>query len=436
MNASAKLNTLLHYALFLLAFSIPTWYIFTSICLGLVFIIWILQADFRNVGHRLRNYRAFWPYILLYLLLTISYLYSENKQQAAFDLKIKISILLIPLIIGVGIRGFDAKKLELLLSGLILGVTFTGIISLCDATSVWYFEQYRDAFYYHFLVRSVDPNAVYSAWYTVVSISLLLFMPWQHYFTGKYKPWRYVLMVFQVVFLVLLSARMFLLLFIVLIIPLAIWKMIMRNRRRGITSAVAIILLTIAMVLYINGTDNPIKKRFSALVNSDMHVAWLDDYRNVKEEEFDNVTLRLFLWRIGIESITENNAWLTGLGNGDVHLALNNKMREYNVPGIDSENQEKPGFYNANLHNMYIQTLVMLGIPGLIIFLLLVLAPVIYIYKVYPYQPFLIFHGTSLIFMMQEAVLQTQAGIVFYILISTIFWNLYYTQKNIISKSI
>src|SRR5690606_134886 len=124
------------------------------------------------------------------------------------------------------------------------------------------------------------------------------------------------------------------------------------------------------------------------------------------------------------------------LGNGDVHLALNNKMHEYNVPGIESENQEKPGFYNANLHNMYIQTLVMLGIPWLISFLLLVLSPLIYIYNVYPDQPFLIFHGTSLIFMMQEAVLQTQAGIVFYILISTIFWNLYYTQKNIISKSI
>ena len=160
--------------------------------------------------------------------------------------------------------------------------------------------------------------------------------------------------------------------------------------------------------------------------------AWLDDYSNVKEEDFDNVTLRLFLWRIGIESVAEKNAWLTGTGNGDVHIVLNSKMRSYNVQDIDNpDRDERPGFYNANLHNMYVQTLVMLGLPGLIVFLLVVILPLFYIFKVSPYQPFLIFHVTSLLFMMQEAVLQTQAGIVFYMLISSIFWSIYYSNKHV-----
>lgn len=432
MNASAKLNTLLHYALFLLAFSIPTWFIFTSVCMALVAVLWLLQANFRTTWHKISHYKALWPYFLLYLLLAVSYVYSENKGQSAFDLKIKISYILIPLILGAGLGSFDTKKLEQLFLGLIYGVTFTAIICLFDATSVWYFEQYKDAFFYHFLVRSVDPNAVYTAWYTIFSISLLLFMPWQHHFRGKYTPWRYVLLAFLVVFLVLLSARMFLLLFMVLIVPLVIWKTIVRNRQKSIMPVAAILLILIASVVYIVKTDNPVKRRFADLINSDTHIAWLDDYSNVKEEDFDNVTLRLFLWRIGIESVAERNAWLTGTGNGDVHLVLNSKMRAYNVRDIDNPDQdERPGFYNANLHNMYVQTLVMLGVPGLIVFLLVVISPLFYIFKVTPYQPFLIFHVTSLLFMMQEAVLQTQAGIVFYMLISSIFWSIYYSNKDV-----
>lgn len=168
------------------------------------------------------------------------------------------------------------------------------------------------------------------------------------------------------------------------------------------------------------------------MFNTDTEIAWLNDYSNVSEEDFDNVTLRLFLWRMGIESISEKNAWLTGLGNGDVHLVLNSKMRDYHIKNIDNPDVgQRPGFYNANLHNMYVQTLVMLGIPGLILFCLVVFMPIFYIFKVTPYQPFLIFHIASMLFMMQEAVLQTQAGIVFYMLISSIFWSVYYRDKNV-----
>lgn len=132
-----------------------------------------------------------------------------------------------------------------------------------------------------------------------------------------------------------------------------------------------------------------------------------------------------------MESIVERKAWLTGVGNGDVHLVLNQKMRDYKIQHIDNPDVSKrPGFYNANLHNMFLQVLVMLGIPGLITFILICIWPLFYIRQTVPYQPFLLFHITSILFMMQEAVLQTQAGIFFYIFISSIFLNMYYSQKH------
>src|SRR5690606_2493009 len=129
-------------------------------------------------------------------------------SQAAFDLKSKLAYVILPVIVGAGLNSLERKVTERLFVFLIAGVIFTAIISLIDATLVWYPDKYFYAFFYHDLVRIVDPNAVYTAWYTIFSISLLLFMPWQYHFQGKYKKIKALLIAFLFVFFLLLSARM------------------------------------------------------------------------------------------------------------------------------------------------------------------------------------------------------------------------------------
>ena len=436
MFKSARLNTLLHYALCLLAFSIPTWYIFSSVCLAVVTVLWVLQFDYKQTWINIKERRKLWPWFIIYILLILSYFYSDDKGQAAFDLKTKLAYLILPLIIGTGIGRLRRKTTERLFVWLIAGVAFTAAISLIDAALVWYPEKYFYAFFYHALVRVVDPNAVYTAWYTLFSISLLLFMPWQYHFQGKYKKVIALLIAFLCVFFLLLSARMFILLFLIFIIPYFLKKSF-TSVKRGLVVSILTLIVLYGVYDTLRTSNNPLRKRYDDMINVNAKTAWLTDYSHIEEAQFDNITLRLFLWRIGIESVADRNAWLTGLGNGDVHLALTQKMREYKVQNIDNEDVNKrPGFYNANLHNMYIQILVMIGIPGLFALLGIVIIPFFYIHKVIPYQPFLIFHITSAIFMMQEAVLQTQAGIFFYIFISSIFWNMYYSTKEFRHKLI
>ena len=437
MYKMARLNTLLPYALCLLAFSLPTWFAFSSACLVLVTVLWFLQGNFRETLNNIKERKYLWPWFVFYLLFAISYFYSENKDQSAFDLKTKLAYVLLPLIVGGGIiLTARQKTIESILLSLIVGVVFAAVISLIDATIVWYPDHYYYAFFYHHLVRKLDPNAVYTAWYTIFSISLVLFMPWQHYFQGKYKVLKIPLATFLLVFFFLLSARMFILLFLLFIIPYFLKKSF-SNIRRGLAVTVITIVCLYGLFRVVDSTNNPIRNRYHAMIYGNQAYAWLDDYTWVEEARFDNVTLRIFLWRLGIENIAERKAWLTGVGNGDVHLVLVEKMREYKVQNIDNPDiSKRPGFYNANLHNMFIQTLVMIGIPGLAVFLAISILPLFFIHKVRPYQPFLVFHITSVLFMMQEAVLQTQAGIFFYIFISSIFWNLFYTQKSVTKKLI
>lgn len=436
MFKSARLNTLLHYALCLLAFSIPTWYVFSSICLALVAVLWLLQLDYKQTLANLKERKGLWPWFILYTLLIAGYFYSENKEQSIFDLKTKLAYIVLPVIIGAGIGRLRTKNIENIFVSLIVGVAFTAIISLVDATLVWYPDHYYFAFFYHHLVRIVDPNAVYTAWYTIFCIAVLMFMPWKYYFQNKYKILKGVLAVFLFIFFLLLSARMFILLFLIFIIPYFIKKSF-ATVKRGILATILAVVVVVGLFKIVDNTNNPIRNRVYAMIYSNKEIAWLNDYTGIKEEQFDNVTLRLFLWRIGIETMKEKNLWLTGVGNGDVHLALTTKMREYKIENIDNPDPAKrPAFYSANLHNMFLQILVMVGIPGLLTLILIVIAPFFYIHKLTPYQPFLVFHITSLLFMLQEAVLQTQAGIFFYIFISSIFWNMFYSIKYFKSKSI
>lgn len=431
MFKAAKISTLLQFALCLLAFSIPLKFIFSTVCLIIVAILWIMQGSWKQAFKNIRERKALWAWPILYSLLIISYFYSSDKSQAAFDLKIKLAYLILPLMIGAGLSNLSRKAIEQVFLSLITGVVVCGIIALIHATIVWYPEKYFYAFFYHELVDLTDPNAVYTAWYCIFSIAMLLFMPWYHYFQGIYKAVRYTMLVFLLVFFVLLSARMFILLFVLFIVPYFI-KVAFKNKTRGLIVAVLSIISIYFTYNVVEHTNNPIKKRYSDMLNSDLSVAWLDDYSEVEEGEMNNVALRIFLWRLGVESVRDNNAWLTGLGNGDVHNTLREKMRSYKVQNIDNPDETKrPGFANANLHNMFIQTLVMIGIPGLLVLLWAVVFPVFYMHKVAPFQPFLVFHITSILFMMQEAVLQTQAGIFFYMLILSMFWGMYYNEKKV-----
>lgn len=431
MSNAAKISTWLRYALYLLAFSIPTKFIISSVCLAIVAILWLFQGNMGQTLVRIKERKGLWPWFILYALLIISYFYSIDKAQSAFDLKTKLAYIILPIIVGASLDVLNKRTAEWIYAFLIAGVVTAAVISLIDATIVWYPGNYYYAFFYHHLVRSMDPNAVYMAWYTIFSIALLLFMPWKHVFQGRYKILRIITIVFLVIFFFLLSARMFILLFILFIIPYFLKRMF-ANFTRGVIVTLITITAAYALFQLIDNTNNPIRNRYYSMIYRNSEIAWLDDYSNIEESKFDNVTLRVFLWRIGLESVSEKKAWLTGLGNGDVHVVLKEKMRQYKIQNIDHPDVSKrPGFHNANLHNMFIQTLVMLGIPGIICMILIAILPLFFIFKVQPFQPFLVFHITSILFMMQEAVLQTQAGIFFYILFSSMFWGLYYNDKKV-----
>lgn len=189
--------------------------------------------------------------------------------------------------------------------------------------------------------------------------------------------------------------------------------------------AIAISLI-LALVVGIFFTGNPVKQRYKDVEQNNFQLLFEKDYRN-KTLRLNNLTIRLFVWRVALQNIKEKNLWLTGCGNGSVHDIQNQKMKDLGLTEFQTEHPTT-GLYNMNLHNMYLQSLLMLGIPGLLCFLAIVIVPFFYMKRIDNNIVFVLFQIVASLFMLQEAALQTQAGIIYFTFFSQIFWNLYYSS--------
>lgn len=426
MLRAARLSNLQYLILYVLAFVLSFSFYYAAVSIVLLTLVWLFSTDYKELIGNIKDRKVVLAFVGYYLLFAISYFYSTDKAQASFDLQTKTSLLLLPVVIGAGMN-LKKEHIEKVFFSFVLGITTSAIISIARAYFEWKATNNTEVFFYHNLVSQYDTNAVYVALYSFFSIGLLLFYNWETFFRKQFIIVRVALLALQLGYFLLLSSRMLILLMLVFMIPYFLFRFL--NQR---LSRLQLSVLTLSIVLAfasIFAFDNPVRDRFEELFNKDFSIVTLDDYSNIKEASFSNVTLRLFLWRLGIENVNEKKLWLTGAGSGDAQKLQNEKLREYNFPNIDEEPVLRTPIFNANLHNMFLQTLLMVGIPGVIFLLIIFFTPFYHINKLAIQPWFVVFHISSFFFMMQESMLQTQAGTVYYTLFYSIFIVGFYIKK-------
>jgi hypothetical protein len=132
-------------------------------------------------------------------------------------------------------------------------------------------------------------------------------------------------------------------------------------------------------------------------------VIWeYDNYINGINPSGHSVLMRLEFWKTGI-SIIQNHP-LFGVGTGDVQLAYNTQYKEDN-----SKLNEK---WRLRSHNQFMAITIAFGLFGLIVFLCWLFVPVFLIKE--KHSLFGLFFLISLISMLNEDTLETQAGVAFY----------------------
>jgi O-antigen ligase len=88
---------------------------------------------------------------------------------------------------------------------------------------------------------------------------------------------------------------------------------------------------------------------------------------------FNGLQFRLLQWRFVPQILSENRAWITGVGEGDAQQLLNDKYVSENMYIGDAQRGGK-GFLGYNTHNEFLQSLLETGIPGLLLYVAVTLS--------------------------------------------------------------
>ncbi|MBS1688123.1 MAG: O-antigen ligase family protein [Bacteroidetes bacterium] len=416
----SKSTKFYYICLYIAAFAIPLPYIFGAASIALLSLAWLLTTNLKDALKDLKQRKMLWLPIILFALHAVSYFYSSDKEQSLLDLSKKASFVILPIVVGLG-PTISKQVLEKLFAAFVSSLSLIGLFCLARAGYIWAKDHTTEQFFYHTLVAGLDANAIYYALYTIFSLSILLLHTWTHVGLFKRKFLYYIITFLQILFLVLLSSKTLLVFFILIVLPM----FLMRHRQKSLlvsqVLAVTIFIISLCLLAF---TNNPVRERYQQVFQNNENAIWQSNDPSGKH--FNNLTLRLFIWKTAWQNIKENNLYLKGCGNGDVEVYQKRKLHIYDDK-IDT--RYNPYIWKFNLHNQFLQMFMMLGIAGLTTFILFIFTPFFQISKVFDRDIFLLFHLSFLFIILQESALQTQAGIIYYMFFASVFWQIRYSNK-------
>ena len=179
MPASQKPPVYYHISLCILAFALPFPFIYSSVSIALVSLAWLGQFSLVKTKQRFLERRALLGWFLFFALLVLSFFISADKEEALIDLQKKLSLIILPVVIGLGPQ-LDRRWLNRIFTSFVVGLCLIGLF--CMGRGLLFFVQSGDTemLFYHSLVRGLDINAVYYSSYLIFALSILLLHHFEH----------------------------------------------------------------------------------------------------------------------------------------------------------------------------------------------------------------------------------------------------------------
>jgi O-antigen ligase len=337
-----------------------------------------------------------------FLLFPMALLYTENSAYGVKVLERNLVWFLIPLIIPLGLN-FEKNTLYKILRvfSIAIHILVFGLVLL----AIWKYIDTKDSlvFYYDQLTEVIHFHPVYLSVYLLFGMLILI----DAYRKKMIRiPWYFGILVILLdfVFLVLLSSKTVLLSFLLVFLILVFREL---KSKKQILTAVLGILLFVVGITQFSETKNRI--------NDSLFSSWelLDKETFLYNDPFTGITLRLITWKFVMNKFIQHENALLGVGTGDATDYID---RVY----ID-RNMDEAGYLGFNLHNQYLEYFLKFGLIGLIYFgtiLFLSFQKAIKDRNGLYFSFLVIF----CIFSITESNLEVQRGIVFFVLINSLFY--------------
>jgi O-antigen ligase len=392
--------------------------------MALTLISFLIQKkrSFKHID--IRSEKLLLLVIAFYLLHVISLLYSSNLNKGLFDLEVKLSILIFP-VIFLFIRLKDLGNFRIkMFNAFIIGNVIASLICIIIAfynsinngngefLNISLYLHTRDwqawrlitsgYSYFNYTWLSYFHHPSYFGMYIVFAAYLT------YYFLNKsYKQFSKFVTSFYLFALVLFAIMLFLLQSRAVTLTIAVIVMFELGRiifvsKTGLIFKTAIAFLTIGMILVFTLSN----ERFGLNKTAKTDTAGI----TIKESN-----IRIEIWRKSAEIIKEN--FFIGVGNGDVKDELKKK---YNTISL-KEAKEKG--YNA--HNQLVQTFLGLGIIGFSVLILILFSPFLEKRNFVEFPVTIIFLLILIIGFLFESMFNTIAGVSFF----GLFYSLLYRTE-------
>ena len=386
------------YLIAALAFLLPVGTKIIPYVIGALCIYRLIEWNWKGYAYWLAKKEVL-CFVGFYLLHVVGLLWTSNIQSGLFDIQVKLSLLVMPLVM-IPTAGYSKEQMHLILRAFIIGC-LVGTVVILSVACFRYLQTGQNAvFFYGQLSIFMHPG--YFAMLLNFGIALLLF----YLFSGDREvKRRYVILSIFIlaITIALLVSRTGIITLLAMLFTAAFYYAV---RFKRYLHGMIILLLSVVTVWVFYQQSTLFQARFTDLFEQNSS--------NSPEE----LTGRSAIWNASFNAIRKSP--IIGFGTGDVKETI---LTEYKNIEFEKGIEKK-----LNAHNQFLQSSLALGLVGSVLLLLTWLLPLFRSvgYKNYIYTGFLFIIIVNLL---TEAMLERQVGVVFYAFFnSLLFYNVNQNQ--------
>lgn len=392
MNTFAK--KLFYFFPVLFCFLLP----FGTIYLAPLIMLWMLSSFFNLDRQQLmKGFKdpSFISLVLFFVLTVLSAVLSDNKKEALFSIEVKLSFVLFPYLL------FCFKwPLAILKRCVISFVSGCFFASLFLILRAFMHSMNGEPEYFFYSLFSYFLHASYFAMYLVLAIILVLIF-YEHWFRSQksiiYSSYFFIVIFTATIFLC--SSKLGLISFLICI-PLTLfykYKLLLTPKK------IFVIILLFSLAFASTAILFPgLFNRFNAVFDLSQH--------QIDKTSSESTQVRVLIWQEAIDIIKQN--FIFGTGVGDANDAL---YKAYEQDGLSGAFEHR-----FNAHNQFFQTFIGMGIIGFSMLLYLTIGKLIRGFRSGNFLMMIFALMISLNFAV-ESMLQTAAGVLFFVFFSALF---------------
>lgn len=385
----------------LIAFCIPVHDKAVAFAIVLLGLSWLTEMDLGGKLRLLRLYsrrRQVLLFALLYLVYVAGTFYSENLfggEGAFFDLEIKLSLLIFPLIISTLPLGITEEiTLYHVMIAFIAGCLVSALMLISVALLHYYDGSGINVFFYTGLSGNHHPSYIALFYSFAVVLLIYLYLSEKEMSLNK-KSLLLLAILILTEMIVLLSSKAGIIGMVIALVILFLWQLTLKRSHKPRN------LVFIGIVGMVFGIMNLLSPQSYQRFFEAGKV--IESHDQVNKAADASSEVRILIWQAAFEIIREHP--FAGTGTGDVKLSLREKYKKYGYQhALES---------NLNAHNQYLQTYIATGLAGFVLLVMGLAIPIsMSIVRREPvYFAFIILTGFHLLV---ESMLERQAGVVFY----------------------